>query len=30
VVETSDPQLEYEETELKLKLIRHSLRVGHA
>ena len=30
VVETSDPQLEYEETELKLKLIRHSLRIGHA
>jgi isochorismate synthase len=30
VVETSDPQLEWEETELKLALIRRSLRVGHA
>ncbi len=30
VVETSVPELEYEETELKLQLIRHSLRIGHA
>ena len=30
VVETSDPQLEYEETELKLALVRRSLRIGHA
>lgn len=30
VVETSDPQLEWEETELKLALVRRSLRVGHA
>lgn len=30
VVETSDPELEWQETELKLALIRRSLRVGHA
>jgi len=30
VVETSDPQQEYDETELKLALVRKSLRVGHA
>lgn len=30
VVETSDPQLEFEETELKLELVRHSLRLAHA
>jgi isochorismate synthase len=30
VVETSDPALEYEETELKLGLVRRALRVGHA
>lgn len=30
VVETSDPEQEWEETELKLGLIRRSLRVGHA